>query len=225
MEKQIKVNYEYSDSYNVIRQWLEDLPYLIACDFEAAVKLTSEERAKYEKTLKELKENEEVEYLNIKTIESLLNASALSHPSRVNITHLSIATSPSEAKVIIVNSPEVLSLIMDYLVTTDVKQIWHNASFDFKHIFHHTDGQMPKDFEDTQILAKTILNHVEVHKAGTRLKDLAGHKYGDWAVAADMFDMSNLYDEKLLKYAAIDACATFWLWESINRYIIEQKEQ
>lgn len=223
MEQQLKVTHTYTSNVYEANQLLRKLPDLIACDFEAAVKLTKEEKETYEKHLEHLKEDGETNFYNIKTIESLLKATALSHPSRVNVTHLSIATSPTEAIVIIVDKPAMLKLIMNFLTTTDRKQLWHNAAFDFKHVFHHTEGKLPKDFEDTQILAKTILNHVEVHKATTGLKDLAGHKYGSWAVSADMFNMDNLYDETLIKYAAIDACATFWLWESMNNYINEQR--
>lgn len=107
-----------------------------------------------------------------------------------------------------------------FRVSTTQQQIWHNASFDFRHLYYHT-GKMPLNYEDTQLLAKTILNHVEVHKAQTGLKQLAGHKYGAWGLSEDNFTLEHMYDERMLLYAATDSCATYWLWESINRHIKE----
>jgi len=40
--------------------------------------------------------------------------------------------------------------------------------------------------------------------------------YGDWGISTDNFNMSQMYDPKVLRYAATDACATFWLWQYIN---------
>ena len=84
-----------------------------------------------------------------------------------------------------------------------------------RHIRYHT-GSLPKNYEDTQIFAKTLLNHVDVFKANTGLKELVGWAYGNWAVAPEEFDLAKQFDPDLIKYAAIDACATFFLWNRIN---------
>ena len=88
-------------------------------------------------------------------------------------------------------------------------------SYDFKHIYYYTK-RFPINYEDTQILAKTLINHVNTFKAKTGLKELAGHMYGSWGISSDNFDLSRMYDEHVLKYAAIDSCATLWLWNYIN---------
>lgn len=103
-------------------------------------------------------------------------------------------------------------------------QYWTLTSYDFRQI-HYRTGKFPLNYEDSQLKAKCILNHVETHKAKVGLKQLAGANYGDWGISADNFDVSQMYQPHVLKYAATDACATYWLWNSINTYIQEQSCQ
>jgi hypothetical protein len=123
-------------------------------------------------------------------LEAALAANALSHPSYCTLTHCSIAVSDTQAYVFILDN---------------------------RQIIYHTNT-LPLDYEDTQIFAKTLVNHVEPSKAGTSLKDLCAKWYGSWAISSDNFDLSNIYDEHVLHYAAIDACATFKLWTELNSY-------
>ena len=213
MIQNLKVTYKYTSSAYVANQWLRTLPDLIACDFEAAVKFTPEQIADFKLQLESATTNRQRV-----TLDALINATALDHPSKVDLTHLQVAWSDHEAFVFILDNRRIHDLILNFLVTTTKRQIWHNATFDFKHIYYHT-GKLPIEFEDTQILAKTVLNHVEIHKAKTGLKELAGHKYGQWAISPDCFTKSQMYDKDLLLYAATDACATFWLWNSIKRHV------
>ena len=212
MQEPIKVTYEYTDSPMIMMQWLRSLPDLFAADFEVAVKLTSEER-----TVLEL-ELPEASYLRAKAIQSILNTTALGRPSRTVLTHFSFAASESHGYVVILSNDRIRNTLLNWLVSTDKTQIWHNASFDFQHIHYHTK-QFPKSYEDSMLRAKSILNHVDTSKAKAGLKELAGHWYGAWAVAADYFSLDNLYDEDLIKYAAIDACASYKLWHSISDYV------
>jgi hypothetical protein len=66
------------------------------------------------------------------------------------------------------------------------------------------------------------LNHVEIFKAKTALKLLMGNYYGDWGISADNFTLAQQHDPVVIKYAAIDACATYKLWDYLNEYIKEQ---
>jgi hypothetical protein len=134
------------------------------------------------------------------------------------LTHCSIAISESESFVFILDNARIRDRILQFLVTTTQKQIWHNASYDFRQIYHHTK-KMPINYEDTQIFAKTILNHVEVHQANTGLKQLAGAAYGAWGISEDNFTIEHMYNPTMLLYSATDPCATLWLWNSINRHI------
>src|SRR5690606_35982680 len=112
--------------------------------------------------------------------------------------------------------------VMEWLITTNVKQIWHNACYDFRLLYYAT-GKFPKNFEDSQIFAKTVFNHVDTFKARTGLKELAGAAYGAWGITEyDFFTLDNMYNETLLKYAATDACATVWVWERLVEFYQEE---
>jgi len=215
MQQSIKVTYQSTKSAYTANQWLRSLPALFAADFETAIRYTPADLASMQAEL----DTNPPKRRRIE-LESKLRATALDHPSHVVLTHCSIAISDSEAYVFILDNPRITNLILNFLVTTKKQQIWHNASYDFKHIYYHT-GKMPISYEDTQIYAKTILNHVETWKANTGLKELAGKWYGNWAISADNFDLSTIYDEHVHHYAAIDACATYKLFDSINTYVKE----
>ena len=210
MEVTIKVNYEYTNNAFLAKDILANLPSTFAADFEVANKYTKEEKEEFAHIL-------ETSTNKLERIEAQakLNSDPLGHPSHNEITHLSVAWSPSDAYVFIVNNRSMLNVILNFLVTTKSKQIWHNLSYDGRYIKYHT-GKFPINYEDTQILAKTLVNHVEVHKANTGLKQLAGHKYGAWGISSDNFTKEQMFEEKMLKYAATDACATYWLWQSIE---------
>ena len=78
----IKVNYTYSDDINVIKEQLENLPSIIACDFEVSNKLTLTERNKLRATdYSVLTDN----------VNQQINANGLSHPSLTTITHFQVA--------------------------------------------------------------------------------------------------------------------------------------
>ena len=142
-------------------------------------------------------------------------ATGLGHPSQEGLTHLSLATSPTEGFVLIFDQRNMEKIVLKWLVETPIKQLWHNFTFDGKHIWFRK-GKLPKDFDDTQQLAKSLLNHVDVWKANTGLKDLMGWRYGKWSIAADNFGYEKMKDPDVIKYAAIDAMATFQLWLDIQ---------
>lgn len=220
LKEPIQVTYESTDDFDTARDWLtiidaSDVPY-IACDFEAAVKYSPDEIADFKRQL----EDENLDFYTRIDLQQRINATPLSHNSHHYPTHISIATSDNFAYVIIIHTFEILHLVLDWLVETEVKQIWHNASYDFQHIYYHT-GKFPKDYEDSALLAKTLLNHVETHKAKVGLKELAGEHYGAWAVSADSFTVDQMYEPYMLLYAATDACATCYIWEAMNQHLEE----
>ena len=215
MEIAIPVTYRSTSNVYDANQFLREIAQypVIAWDFEVAVKYTPDQLQSFRDELAlDPSKKRRIQ------LESYLNATALGHPSHCTITHCSIAISESDAFVFILDNPRITSRVLNFLVTTQQRQILHNASYDFRHLHYHT-GRMPILYEDTQIFAKTILNHVENHKANTGLKELAGHKYGAWALSSDNFTLDHMYDEKMLRYAATDSCATFWLYHSILRHI------
>jgi len=221
-DETIEVTYEtFGTSYGV-QKLLDSLPDTVGLDFEAASIFSAEQRKRMQTTLDSLDKDTDFEqYIDLR---SKIASSALTHPQYVVVTHLVIAVSETKSYVIVVTSRRIEDIIMKWLVTTDRLQIWHNLSFDGR-IIHHRTGLLPKNYEDTQIFAKTIINHVEVYKAKTGLKELAGAKYGDWGISADNFVATNLWDKTVLDYAAIDGPATIWVFNSIKRHIAETKEE
>lgn len=210
----IEVDYIYTADSTKALKWLTALPDIFAADFEVAVKYTPQQINHF----KTLLDNKSITKRTRITLESKIKATALDHPSHTCLTHFSCAWSETDAFVLVLDNEEICNTLLEFLVTTDKKQIWHNASFDFKHIYHYT-RKLPKNYEDSQIRAKCILNHVETWKANTGLKELAGKWYGDWGISSDNFDVSQMYEDKVIRYAATDACATYKLWESITEYV------
>lgn len=207
-----EVTYISTDDPIKAQQLLSSLTApIVACDFETASRYTDEEKAAFQEQLSTVTPNS-VEY---HTLLQRINSDGLSHPSLSRITHMSLAYSETEAYVFIVPTPEMESLIYSWITTTPIKQVWHNLCFDGKHIFYNT-GTFPQDYEDSQILAKTLLNHVNNQKSLTGLKHLMAYKYGAWAIASESFHLSQMYDPQVLHYAAIDACATLSLWNDIQ---------
>lgn len=190
---------------------------IFAADFEAASRYSPTKIAQFQSIVDDPTTDK---FTRIDLL-SRINASGLSHPSHVRLTHCSIATSESEAYVFILDNKHITNRILNFLITTPQRQVWHNASFDFQLLYYFT-GQMPILYEDSQLFAKCILNHVDTTKAEVGLKSLAGHRYGQWAISPDNFDVSKMYEPDVLHYAATDACATYWLYHSIQRHINDQ---
>lgn len=218
--KPIEVTYTVTGDVKEAKELLDTLPDTIACDFEAASKISTSRRLYLEGRI--AKNNLSVAYVN--KIRQALNADGLSHPSLVNITHFGCAWSESEALVLVTTSRAMREMIYDWLVTTHRKQIWHNLGFDGKHIYHHT-GKLPKDYEDTQLLARVLLNDANNFKAQTGLKTLMAYAYDpSWKDLADGFAPVDPYDSDFLMYAAIDPCATWKLWNDIHAHPLMLKD-
>lgn len=205
----IEVKYDYSNELNKIKYILENLPDLIAFDFEAANKCSKGE----------IKKLSELSY-NILTdnIYQQINATGLSHPELTTITHLAVAWSKEDAFVVICDTEEIKNYVCNFLVTTDRHQLWHNCLYDFKFLLHSTN-KLPINYEDTRLLAKCVDNNASSLFGKTGLKDLMGKFYGKWAEAKEAdFVLEDMYDKTLIKYAATDACATYHLFEWIKKY-------
>ncbi len=210
MQNIIPVTFKSTRNAYFAARYLEEISAypMFAWDFEVAVKFTKEELEGFkEELLRPPTKQRKIE------LEACLSATALGHPSYCTITHCSIAISDREAYVFILDNPAITKRVLNFLSTSTQKQLIHNATFDFKHLYFHT-GKMPSNYEDTQIFAKTILNHVEVHKATTGLKELVTC-YGQWGIAVENFSIEHMYAPHVLKYSATDACACFYLYEGL----------
>lgn len=220
VERSITVEYESTNDPAIAQQWLDQLPDLFAADFETAVRYTKDvvDKAKLLMVDETLPRREQIEW------QAIAKATALGHPSHCTITHCSIAAAEDKGYVFIIDNQDIADVVLDFLVETDKTQVWHNYAYDGRFLRYYA-GKDVKNVEDTQIFAKTLINHVETFKARTSLKELAGAWYGDWAIAADNFTVEQQYDAKVLHYAAIDACATFKLWNYLYGFVTSARVQ
>lgn len=210
MEYPIKVNYEYTASSYKALKWLQDLPNLFAADFETASKYTEKE-----KQLLKIRMGQTKDAWLYNTYSQMVNSNGLSHPSYSVVTHLTVSWSDRDSYVILCGNDSIRNLCFNYLVDTPKIQIWHNCTFDFKHIYYHTN-KIPKNFIDTRLLAKSILNDANGFRSDVGLKSLMGYAYGAWSVAKDnLFNLEDMFNEKLIEYAATDSAATYKLYQDI----------
>jgi DNA polymerase I-like protein with 3'-5' exonuclease and polymerase domains len=214
VQKAVVVSYQKTNNPKTAQLWLDTLPDLFSADFETAIKYTDETVKK----AKELMLDETLSRRERVAYQAVAKATALGHPSHCTITHCSIAVSNKDAYVFIIDSQGMADVVLDFLIKTEKTQVWHNYGYDGKFIryFTYTDA---KNVEDTQIFAKTLLNHVDVFKANTGLKELMGSYYGDWGISASNFTVAQQHEEHVIKYSAVDACATFYLWEYLNDFV------
>ena len=211
MEYPIKVNYEYTNNLYKAKQWLDNLPELFAVDFETASKFTLKEK----EVIKYRLDNYKLSFEQRRVLLQQLTSDGLSHPSLTVITHLSVGWSDRDSYVIVCDNPAIRNLVYRFLTTTPKQQLWHNAVFDFKHIFYNT-GLLPRKYIDTQLLSKCLLNDANPFRDLTGLKELMAYSYGDWALSKDMFTLENIWEEDTIRYAATDSTSCFKLYEDIQ---------
>lgn len=158
----------------------------------------------------------------------------LTLPQFNKLTMLSIGWNLLKSTVIVFANQEIQDYVLNWLVTTKLRQVWHNALFDLKFVKYHT-GKLPLHIEDSQLLAAVYNNNVDEQKRKSGLKALSGTLYQDWAkdkASFDLFDtdlnpqVTNLnyigsgdpskYNLSLIKYAGIDTPATKLAWERFD---------
>ena len=220
VQKPIEVIYHSSNNTNEVMEWLQSMPDLIACDFEAALKYSNEALEEAKRKM----EDESTPKIERIRAQAIAKSSALGHPSHCTITHFSFACSEREGYVAVLDNPELTQAVLDFLVTTEKTQVWHKYSYDGRLIRYYT-GKDVLYIQDSQILAKTLLNHVEVFKANSGLKELAGQWYGDWGITSDNFTLAQQHDPQVIKYAATDACATYKLWCYLVDFVNENRNE
>lgn len=211
MEFPIHVNYEYTDNTYIAAKWLEELPDLFAADFEVASKYTVKDKELIQFRLDNKKD---LSFEDIRIAKQKINSNGLSHPKLTVITHLSVGWDKDQSKVIICSNNTIRNLIYNFLISTNKTQIWHNATFDFGHIYYNT-GIIPKNYIDTMLLAKCILNNANSFKDNVKLKELMAYAYGDWAISKDNFTLEDMWDPNMIRYSATDSAATYKLYTDI----------
>ena len=155
MKKTVKLDYEVYSTLYAIRKLLDKIEAeydVISFDIETRSIYTKFQRELAKTYLADdsLSIEEENEYTRI------LHSSGLSHPSIVKTTHIILGLSDTKSVILIVDE-RLERYVFNWLVNTNLKILIHNASFDLK-LVHHRTGKFPKDFEDTQQLAKVLIN-------------------------------------------------------------------
>ena len=207
----IQVDYEvYSTVYSALQR-LQSIPHMVSLDFETQSIYSTAEKAE----AKELLKHPDIDRPTEKLCKMVANSSGLSYPGITRITHMIIGLSSSHSIIIIISTPQMEQTMLNWIVTTDHRFLIHNAGFDVKQIYIKT-GHFPKHYDDTQLLAKTFINHVDIWKASVGLKELMGQYYDPrWAVSID-YDNTDLKDSTFLRYCAIDGAATYLLWSQLQ---------
>lgn len=219
----IKVNFDIAYERRMIDIRFNDIVSehnLIACDFETA-SIFSDKCKKIAAVRKRYinKDNWEA----IRGCDVIINSDGLSNVRIVEPTHLSIAWSEKDATVFILDTTTV-SHICELLTNTKVKQIWHNAGYDFSFIFYYTH-QYPQDYEDTELMVKCLTSNVKSYRSPAKLKILEGNYYGKWGISKDNFNLNNKFDKTLLEYSATDACATYHLYQRIMEDLEDESDR
>lgn len=211
----ITVEYEvYSTRYTIEQKLkvLNNIP-IMSLDFETQ-SIYSQDEIKEAKDL--LKDHEtELSSKDLKLCKLVRNSSGLSHPKITKVTHMIFGISESKSIIFIIYDSKTEQIVMDWIVNYNGKLITHNSLFDVK-IIHYRTGKFPKDFEDTQLLAKCKINDTQDWQSKTGLKHIMGEYYNNKWTMIETYNITNYKDPDFLRYASIDGAATFKLWEILN---------
>ena len=172
------------------------------------------------------------------TIAVDFEATNLALPQFNPLTMVTLGWNRIKSIVIVFKDDTIRDYVLNWLVTTTCRQVYHNALFDVRLIHYHTD-KFPFNVEDSQLLAAVYKNHIDQSERSTGLKELAKYPYLDWASDKSSFelyvDSSNysnpnlhyvgsnptpyMYNLPLIYYCGVDSCATHHVW---SKFDIEQ---
>jgi len=216
MNEYIKVDFEVHANRWHIAKALDKLAEhkVLSFDTETAGVYSKDERAEAKAYLKNKDIPLKMKIFALQVAEN----SGLSFPSLSSTTHFIFGTSENSSVVIVCDNPMLEMYIWNWVAEYNGLLIVHNALFDLKIMYHRT-GKFPKNYEDTQLLAKCMTNNVEVWNSKVGLKDLMGSYYDPMWVLVDEYEPANLKNPKFIKYCSIDGAATFKLWLDIQKYM------
>ena len=219
MQTFIEVSYDYHTTAYSIRKALAELSEhtMLSYDCEAQSQYSLEEKAEAKLLLKDSIDDLSPE--DIRLCKLVAGSNGLSYPEIVKTTHFIFGTSESHSVILIANDMKTEQIIRDWLVAYTGKLLIHNALFDLKQVYL-TTGKFPIDFEDTQLLAKTYLNHTETWKANSGLKHLMAQYYDPRWEHIETYDIVDYKDPDFLRYCAVDGAATWKLYHQL----LEHKE-
>ena len=216
----IEVKYTYYTTYYTIARQLHKLASrpIMSLDFEAQSIYTLDERAEAKELVK--KHQDELSSADLRLSKVVARASGLSHPSITKMTHCIFGLSEDESIIFVITDPKVEELLMDFIVNFEGKLVLHNATFDLK-LVHHRTGRFPRDFDDTQLLSRCLINHTQDWQCKTGLKHIMGEYYDPRWTLIESYDIQDFKDKDFLRYCSIDGSATIKLWYDLQEHIKE----
>jgi DNA polymerase I-like protein with 3'-5' exonuclease and polymerase domains len=152
------------------------------------------------------------------------NNSGLSFPSLIQTTHFVFGVSEDYSVILVCDDPQLEMHIWNRIAEYDGLYLVHNTLYDLK-IMYNRLRKLPKNYEDTALLAKCLINNAENWRAKVGLKDLMGSYYDPAWSLFNEYEPKNLKDPKFLMYAATDGGATFKLWELIQEELGADNER
>lgn len=187
---------------------LTDVPEM-AFDIETMGLYTKEQRKEALKLI-----DEDLDLYSHKLVSIVANNSGLSFPSLIKTTHFIFGLSEDNSIIMVPPTKHSELLIWNWLRNYRGKLLIHNTLFDLKVMFHRI-GDLPYDYDDTALMAKTLINNSDVWRAKIGLKDLMGEYYSPAWSMFDSYEPENPLEPKFLDYAAIDGAATYHLHQLI----------
>ncbi len=143
------------------------------------------------------------------------SSSGLSFPAITRATHFIFGESRSKAHVIVCDTEEKEIMMWNLVAKYEGLLLVHNALYDLK-IMYHKIGMLPKNYVDTSLMVKCLINHVNIWKAKVGLKEIMGDYYiARWALMND-YEPDNLHEPSFIEYSGIDGCATYYLYEILQ---------
>jgi hypothetical protein len=212
----IEVEYELRVSSWAIKDKLADLVDIDHMSFDIETKgLYGKEQRK--EALKLLDMN--LDLYTHKLASVVANNSGLSFPSLVETTHFIFGLSESKSIVLVPPNRQSELFIWGWLSKYPGLLLIHNALFDLK-VMYHRIKCLPKRYDDTALMLKTLINNSDVWKAKIGLKENMGGFYApSWALY-DEYEPEDSRNPKFLEYASIDGAATFKLWVDIQMHVM-----
>ena len=213
----VKVAYKVVSTKWHIEKMLNELSHkeVLSLDTETKGLYSKEER----KEAKEYLKQENITINEKRIALQVASNSGLSFPSLISVTHFIFGLSENESVIIICTNPSLEIYIWNWVARYNGLLLIHNTLYDLK-IMYNRIRKFPKNYEDTQLLAKCLTNHVNVWKCKVGLKDLMGSYYSpSWQISAEEYEPDNLKDPKFLMYSAIDGAAVIKLWNDMQEHM------
>lgn len=213
----INVEYEVAGSPWKHTQLLKSLEHepLLGFDTETCGLYSKEERKQAEQLLesdKLIPSKKRAEYRMI------AGNSGLSFPSLVRTTHFIFGLRNDYSIVFVTTTSQEELRIWNWIKNYKGRLLIHNTLFDLK-IMYNRVKTYPKNYTDTALLTKTLINNANNFKSLIGLKELVGSSYkASWSTF-DAYEPDNLFDKDFIDYAAIDGAAVMMLWEELQEFI------